>query len=144
MLISGCEILAPKLLLHSQTSVRKHYWFSVRGFFSLFFLFFFWISAQIHTGVKMQGEGQKHYYVQNLLLQMQRRPVFVPPRFTLVAGWKKKKKNNICFTLKFTIKVSEQRLLTHTRRVQVVLFPSLMPFSHSHSPAVLFYMYISI
>lgn len=41
MLISGCEILAPKLLLHSQTSVRKHYWFSVRGFFSLFFLFFF-------------------------------------------------------------------------------------------------------
>lgn len=38
MLISGCEILAPKLLSHSQAPVRKNHCCSLRGFF----FFFFW------------------------------------------------------------------------------------------------------
>lgn len=55
MLISGCEILAPKLLLHSQASVRKHHcFFFKRIFFFCFFFFFGSVSvfAQIYTGVK--------------------------------------------------------------------------------------------
>lgn len=50
MLISGCEILAPKLLLHSRAFSQKV--FSLRRCFSSSFFPF----AQNYTGVEKQGE----------------------------------------------------------------------------------------